>query len=152
MQAHFKHLNFKSFPLVKLTFQSNEFRPLKSPSESSEVHRESNSQSGNSCVSVRVHFLTLSYTPGNMKCDSRVSFLTRTFASPFFGCKPKTRVATWTVTILWWINDSGTCHDWIKCKTWKHTSNLTTLIWLGLLMFFRVIRRLWLLVCQTNNV
>jgi hypothetical protein len=27
------------------------------------------------------HFPTLSYTPGNMKCDSRASFLARTFAN-----------------------------------------------------------------------
>jgi hypothetical protein len=43
---------------------------------------------------VRVHSLTLSYTPESMKCDSRASFLARTFASPCLGRKPKARVVT----------------------------------------------------------
>jgi hypothetical protein len=29
-----------------------------------------------------------------MKCDSRASFLARTFASPYLGRKPKARVTT----------------------------------------------------------
>jgi len=37
---------------------------------------------------------TLSYILGNMKCDSRVSLLAYTFASPCLGCEPKARVAT----------------------------------------------------------
>jgi hypothetical protein len=41
-----------------------------------------------------VHSLTLSYTPGSMKCDSQASLLARTFASPCFYRKPKTKVAT----------------------------------------------------------
>jgi hypothetical protein len=40
-----------------------------------------------------VHSLKLSYTLENMKCDSRASFLARTFASPCLGHKPKVRVA-----------------------------------------------------------
>jgi hypothetical protein len=57
-------------------------------------HPESNSQSGSSFGSVRVHSFTLSYTPKNMKCDSRVSLLALTFANLFFSREPKTRVAT----------------------------------------------------------
>jgi hypothetical protein len=47
---------------------------------------------------VRVHSLTLSYTPRSMKCDFQASFLTRTFASPYLGRKPKVRVATCDLT------------------------------------------------------
>jgi hypothetical protein len=38
-------------------------------------------------------FLTLSYTPESMKCDSWASFLARTFASPYFGHEPKAKLA-----------------------------------------------------------
>jgi hypothetical protein len=41
---------------------------------------------------VRVHSLTLSYTPGSMRCDSQASFLACNFASPYFGRKPKAKV------------------------------------------------------------
>jgi len=50
--------------------------------------------SGSPLGSVWVHSLTLSYTLGNMKCDSQTSFLACTFASPCFGYKPKPRVVT----------------------------------------------------------
>jgi len=43
---------------------------------------------------VEVHSLTLSYTPGSMRCDSRASLLAHTFASPYFHREPKARVAT----------------------------------------------------------
>jgi hypothetical protein len=43
---------------------------------------------------VEVHSFTLSYTPGNMKCDSRASFLIRTFANPCFGHEPEVKVVT----------------------------------------------------------
>jgi len=59
------------------------------------VHRDSNSQSGSSLGNVRVHSLTLSYTPGNMRCDSRASLLARTLANPCFGCEPKAWVTTY---------------------------------------------------------
>ncbi len=36
----------------------------------------------------------VSYIPGSMKCDSRVSLLACTFASPRFGHEPKAKVAT----------------------------------------------------------
>ncbi len=44
----------------------------------------------------RFNFHTLPYfhPPGSMKCDSRPSFLARTFVSLCLGHKPKTRVAT----------------------------------------------------------
>jgi len=56
-----------------------------------------NSQNGSSLGSVKVHSLTLSYTPKNMRCDSRASLLAHTFASPYLGCEPKVRVATITL-------------------------------------------------------
>jgi hypothetical protein len=55
---------------------------------------ESNFQNGSSLGSARVRFLTLSYTPGNMRCDCRASFLARTFASLCFDREPKAKVAT----------------------------------------------------------
>jgi len=64
------------------------------PSEDSGVHWDSNSQSGSSLGSVGVHSLTLSYTFGNMTCDSQATFLARTFVSPCFDHEPKARVAT----------------------------------------------------------
>jgi len=51
-------------------------------------------KSESSFGSVRVHSLTLSYIPKNMKCDSWASLLARTLASPCLGCEPKARVAT----------------------------------------------------------
>jgi hypothetical protein len=56
--------------------------------------RDSNSQSGSSLGSVRVHSLTLSYTPGSIRCDSRASFLAHTLTSLCLGGEPKTKVAT----------------------------------------------------------
>jgi len=56
-----------------------------------------NSQNGSSFGSVRVHSLTLSYTPKSMRCDSRASLLAYTFASPYLGCEPKVRVTTTTL-------------------------------------------------------
>jgi hypothetical protein len=84
---------------IKGTLQSNGFWPLQSFSENLRVHRDSNSQSGSSLRSVRVHSLTLSYTPGFMKCDSWASLLARTLASPCFGCEPKARVITCSLFI-----------------------------------------------------
>ncbi len=61
------------------------------------VHWESNSQSGSSFGNVEVHSLTLSHTLGSMKCDSCASFLVHTFATPYFGHKPKVKVVTPTM-------------------------------------------------------
>jgi hypothetical protein len=47
---------------------------------------------------VKVHSLTLSYTPGNMRCDSWASFLARTLASPCFGHEPKVKVVAFSLT------------------------------------------------------
>jgi hypothetical protein len=63
MQDHFRHLSFKSFPIVEEIIQSNEFWPLKSLFENLRVHRNSNSQNGNPFVSVWAQSLTFSYTP-----------------------------------------------------------------------------------------
>ncbi len=43
---------------------------------------------------VRVHSFTFSYTPKNMRCDSRASLLARTPISPCLGHKPKAKVVT----------------------------------------------------------
>ncbi len=94
MQAQFRHLSLKSFAMVFGTLQFNEFLPLQLPSKGLGVHRDSNSQSERPFGSVWVHSLTLSYTLGGMKCDSWVSLLAHTFASPCGSHKPKARVAT----------------------------------------------------------
>jgi len=62
--------------------------------EDSRVHQDSNSLNGSSLESVKVHSLTLSHTPKNMRCDSQAFFLARTLASPYFGREPKARVVT----------------------------------------------------------
>ncbi len=46
------------------------------------------------------HTLPYSQSPGSMKCNSRASFLDRTFASLCLGCEPKVRVAT--TNLLTW--------------------------------------------------
>jgi len=48
---------------------------------------------------VRVHSLTLFYTLGSMRCDSRTSLPAHSLASPCFGREPKVRVATNNETI-----------------------------------------------------
>jgi hypothetical protein len=60
----------RDFQWYKELFNSMSFDPLQSISENSEVHWNSNSQSGSPLGSVWVHSLTLSYTPESMKCDS----------------------------------------------------------------------------------
>jgi hypothetical protein len=45
-----------------------------------------------------VHSLTLSYTPGSMKCDSWDSLLTSTFTNPCLGHKLKVKIVTQTNT------------------------------------------------------
>jgi len=64
------------------------------------VHLDYNSQSDSSFGSVKVHSLTLSYTPENMRCESRASLLAHTLASPCFGHEPKARVATLGLQIV----------------------------------------------------
>jgi hypothetical protein len=71
---------------------------------------------------------SLSYTAGNVKCDSQASLLTCTFASFCLGCEPKAKVmtttldvnATWELVVL--LKDKKT----IRCK-WvykiKHNEN-----------------------------
>ncbi len=66
-------------------------------SENFGIDRDSIYQSASSLGSVGVHSLTLSYTPGSMKCDSQASLLARTFASlcqPLPWLQPRARVAT----------------------------------------------------------
>jgi hypothetical protein len=64
MQTHFKHLCFNSFQMVWKTLRAIGFWPLQSLSEHSGVHWDFNSRSERSFGSVRVHSLTLSFTPG----------------------------------------------------------------------------------------
>jgi hypothetical protein len=76
-------------------------------------------QSGSSLGSVMVHSLTLSCTPGNIRCASQASFLSCTFASPCFSREPKARV----VTICMWINgNKKNMISWrfqgLECKQW----------------------------------
>ncbi len=73
------------------TLQSNGFWPLQSLCKNSNVHWDSNSQSGNSLGSVGVHSLTLFDTPRSMKCDFRAS------PGPHLH-KPKVRIATLKMT------------------------------------------------------
>jgi hypothetical protein len=51
---------------------------------------------------VSVHSFTLSYTLGNIKCDSQTFFLAHTLTSPYLGCKPKARVATLFLATSFW--------------------------------------------------
>ncbi len=80
-------LNFPQLDFVK---PSSGFHPVTWEC----INKDFNSQNGSSLGNVRVHSLTLSYTPGNMRCDFWASLLARTFTSPCFGRKPKARVAT----------------------------------------------------------
>jgi hypothetical protein len=52
------------------------------------------SQNGSSLGNVEVYSLTLSHTPGSMKCDFRPSPLACIFVSPCRGREPNARVAT----------------------------------------------------------
>jgi hypothetical protein len=58
-----------------------------------EVHWDFNSQSGSPLGSVWVHSLTLSYTPVNMKCDSRASFSIHTLQA--FALVTSLRLGSW---------------------------------------------------------
>jgi hypothetical protein len=90
----------RDFQWYKELLNFNEFWPLWLLSKNLEVHRDSNSQSGSSLGSVKVHSLTLSYTFGSMRCESPASLLARSLASPCFGCKPKVRVTTLNLLCL----------------------------------------------------
>jgi len=60
---------------------------MQSLSEHSEVHRDSNSQGGSSLESVKVHSLTLAFTP-------KLPFSACNLATPCLGREPKARVVT----------------------------------------------------------
>jgi hypothetical protein len=53
-----------------------------------------NSQSGSPFGNVQVHSFTLSYIPGNVKCDFRAFLSAHMFASLCLGREPKVRVTT----------------------------------------------------------
>jgi hypothetical protein len=67
---------------------------MKSFSENSKIHWDSNSQNESPLGGVWVHSFTLSYISGSMKCDSWASLLACTFASLYLGHKPKARIVT----------------------------------------------------------
>jgi hypothetical protein len=90
----------RSFQWYKELFNPMSFDFLKLLFENLKTHWDSNSQSGSPFGSVWVHSLTLSYTPGNMKCDSRVSLSTHTFPNPCFDHEPKVRVATFIYKLI----------------------------------------------------
>ncbi len=134
-------MNLWNFQVMKHDFSKSEF-------ENSGVHWDSNSQSGSSFGSVKVHFLTFSYTLRSMKCDSWASFLACTFVSLCFGHKPKVKVATnvssskrifcglmsiWTILGLhsWckyvnlWIIPLTMCIRWTQSKSLSSKSTLS---------------------------
>jgi hypothetical protein len=59
---------------------------------------DSNSYNGSSLRSVKVHSFTFFALPG--ACDSRVFLLAHNLATPYFGRKPKARVATNTTNYI----------------------------------------------------
>jgi hypothetical protein len=83
------------------------FDLLKLLSENSGIHWDSNSQSGSSLGSVKVHSFTLFYTLKKMKCDYRASFLAHTFTSLCIGHEPKARVPTPMAFLM-----LPTCNSW----------------------------------------
>jgi hypothetical protein len=113
MQAHFRHLRSKRFPMIWVFFQSNEFWPLPSPFKNLEVHWDSNSQSGSSFESLEVHSLTFSRTLATVDCDSWASLLAHAFVSPCLGREPKVKVTTTTQT----------CHYRTFRSKWKNWAN-----------------------------
>jgi hypothetical protein len=90
--------------------------------ENLRVHEDFNSQSGNSLGSVEVHSLTLSYTLGGMKCDSRASLLAHTFVNFCLALKPKARVVTHTLK-----NSMASIHknDYLLLSRSMSTSSLS---------------------------
>jgi hypothetical protein len=73
--------------MILKTLQFIDFWLLRSLSEHSGAHQDSNSQGGSSLGNVRVHSLTLSFTHG-------LPFLALNLASPCLGCDPKAKVVT----------------------------------------------------------
>ncbi len=76
------------------------FWPLQSLPKNLGIHRDSNSQSGSSFGSVRVHSLTLFCISGSMKCHSWASLLARAFVSLCLGREPKARVVTLSISLF----------------------------------------------------
>jgi hypothetical protein len=102
---------------------------MKFPFENLGVHRDSNSQSGSSLGSVRVHSLTLSYTLGSMKCDSRASLFARTFTSPCLGCEPKVKVATFYVLLILLLVNYLQGYNDIESTNNVKVMNVDMLLW-----------------------
>jgi hypothetical protein len=85
--------------------QAIEFWPLKLLSEVPGLHRDSISQSGSCLGSVRVHSLTLSYTPGSMWCDSRAFSWPAPLQPLGLGREPKAKVATFNLELLFFFDN-----------------------------------------------
>ncbi len=142
---HFKCLNGSCEPIsdicipwafqwYKELFNPMGFDPCNRSLKGLGVHEDSNSQSGSSLGSVRVHSFTISYTSKNMRCDSWASLLVHTLASLCFSREPKARVATHDFSLkiktrkdtrfiysLWqknfcsqWLESKGKFKDWSK--------------------------------------
>jgi len=89
----------RAFQWYKERHKPLSFDPSKLVSEVLGVPRDSISQSGSCLGSVRVHSLTLSYTPASMWCDARASFWPEPLQPLCLGREPKARVATKDPTI-----------------------------------------------------
>ncbi len=90
MQAHFRHLHLKSFPMVYGTLQSNEFWPLKLFSKNLRLQLPKwkfNWECVGSFPRILSHFW-------ECECDFRVAFSAHTFPCPCLSHKPKTRLVT----------------------------------------------------------
>jgi len=124
MQAHFRHLHFNSFPMVWKTLRDIGFWPLQSLSEHSGVHRESNSQHGNSLGSVRVLSLTLFCTLGGMRMWLSGLVLATPLQAFCLGRELKAKVATIFFQIVIWITR---CFANIEKCVWPQ-SNVQTWI------------------------
>jgi hypothetical protein len=97
----FKCLNGSCEPILDIYIPrtSQQFKELFNPIDFDSCNRslkirDSNSQSGSSLGSVKVHSLALSYIPRSMKCESQASLLACTLVSPCLGRERKARVAT----------------------------------------------------------
>jgi len=83
---------------------------------------------------VKVHSLTLSYTFESIRCDSRASFLVRTFTSPYLDHEPKARVVTKNPCLahLWDITSKTTSKNNTRPPPPTRTKNTFILFSLGL--------------------
>jgi hypothetical protein len=94
MRAHFRHLHFNSFPMIERNFQGEDFWPLQSRLEDSEVHSGLQFLTWEFIWECEGSFTHTLCTHGSMWSDSQVSLLAHNLATPYLGHEPKARVAT----------------------------------------------------------